>query len=418
MTRKIFCLLLFPLLLLGQDWTQWRGSERDGYVHDFQVPETWPDALTLQWETTVGEGYGSPVVHDERSFVLTRKDGREIINAVSLINGEVLWQYDYAALFQTNQYALKFGKGPFSTPLISGDKLYALGIGGTFTCLALDDGKLHWQKFLHETAPNVGTYFVGIAMSPIVFEKLVIVHIGDEVNGQMLAFDKDSGEEVWRWSGDRPGYASPIIARVDGQPQLITQSQTSCIGINPSNGELIWQIEFASKWRENIVTPLVIKDKVIVSGVKRGTSAWELVASSGGATPTQAWHSDAVSMYMSSPLLINDLLFGFSHLKKGQFFCVDPLSGKPKWIGPPRAGQNAALVTDGQHIFATMVEGGFLVMKPSAENYDIVAEYTLSERHIWAHPVLTGNNILIKDAESLRFWQIAANELSGEKLDD
>ena len=415
--RYLFLLMVLPGILLAQEWNQWRGAERNGYVTDFQPPENWPDSLQLKWETPVGEGYGSPVVRGNTAITLTRVDGREVISATSLASGELLWQYSYDAPFKTNQYALRFGKGPFSTPLVHTDLVYTLGIGGTLTCLSMK-GSLLWQKFLHESAPNVGTFFVGIAMSPLIYENLLIVHIGDETSGRMIAFDRKSGEEVWSWSGDRPAYASPILAKVDGQLQLITQSQTKYIGINPAKGTLLWQFSFESEWRENIVTPLLIENVLIASGVKRGTTAWRITKSSSGDIPEKGWHSDKFSMYMSSPLIIDETLFGFSHLDKGQFFAANPQTGEPYWIGPGRNGQNAALVTDGQFIYAVLVSGEMLVIRPSRDAFDVVARYTVSDRNVWAHPILHNNRILIKDAENLRLWQISGRNRLGEKVND
>ena len=33
----------------GQDWTQFRGPNRDGAVAAFDLPDTWPEGLQEQW---------------------------------------------------------------------------------------------------------------------------------------------------------------------------------------------------------------------------------------------------------------------------------------------------------------------------------------------------------------------------------
>jgi len=66
-TRRLFIVLAGLLVLsttsvFAQDWSQWRGSNRDGKVSGFEVPGAWPAELSPKWKVTVGLGDASPVI--------------------------------------------------------------------------------------------------------------------------------------------------------------------------------------------------------------------------------------------------------------------------------------------------------------------------------------------------------------------
>jgi outer membrane protein assembly factor BamB len=126
----VFLLLLFVQPTSAQDWTQWRGPARDGSVTAKNTPTAWPEGLRQTWRVDVGEGFSSPVISGQRAFVHARRDPEEIVVALDLKDGKVLWQQKYQATFQKNQYAVNMAKGPNATPLVAGDRLFTLGVTG------------------------------------------------------------------------------------------------------------------------------------------------------------------------------------------------------------------------------------------------------------------------------------------------
>src|SRR5512144_1572309 len=82
-------------------WPQWRGPERNGTVPAASTP-AWPAAWKRAWRVEVGEGYSSPVVSGGRVFVHSRKDPDELVTAIDLATGKVLWQSKYASAFNKN----------------------------------------------------------------------------------------------------------------------------------------------------------------------------------------------------------------------------------------------------------------------------------------------------------------------------
>src|SRR5687768_2534211 len=124
---SVAALLCFLTTAVNAQWPQWRGPNRDGAVPKASVPAAWPAKLTPKWKQTVGEGYASPVVADGRVYVHSRQDPEEVVTALDLASGKVLWTQKYQAAFNKNKYANDMSKGPFSTPLAAGGRLFTLG---------------------------------------------------------------------------------------------------------------------------------------------------------------------------------------------------------------------------------------------------------------------------------------------------
>src|SRR5687767_4766584 len=139
-------LMLTASAAFAQEWTQWRGPARDGMIPASLVPPQWPAAITRQWAVEIGEGFSSPVAISGRVFVHSRQDPEEIVTAIDLNTGKVVWQHKYQAAFKKNQYATQMAKGPNSTPLVAGSRLYTLGVTGILTAWNIADGTIADRK--------------------------------------------------------------------------------------------------------------------------------------------------------------------------------------------------------------------------------------------------------------------------------
>ncbi len=411
-SAAIYCLTLVFCLspaasnfVLAQDWPQWRGPNRDGIVTGFRSPVSWPDQLKLQWKTPVGGGFSSPVVHGERAYVHSRDDakGLEVVTSIELKTGKIVWTESYSVRFDKNQYAVAMGKGPNSTPVIFDGKLYTLGMTAIVSCFDARSGALKWRKDFSQHI-DTSKLFCGTAMSPVVDNGRLIVHVGDDRGGWIKALDGASGEEKWNLKIDGPGYASPIVADIEGVRQVVTLTDRSIIGVDVDRGTLLWRVDYKDEWNENIVTPIICDGKIVVSGVRRGTMALKVTRAGEVWTVSEAWKNRDVAMYMNSPVVDGHLIYGLSHLRKGQFFCVDGRTGKTLWITEGREGDNSSLLRAGEVLIALTTDGAVQVIKKSDKAFERIRKYQIADGAIWSHPVLFGNQILIKDSGSLALW--------------
>lgn len=401
----LFLLLSFAAVALAQDFPQWRGPNRDGIITGFTAPATWPAQLKQRWKIQVGAGHGSPVVVGQRVYLHSRVDDNEVVRAVELNTGKQLWQDSYAVAYQMNPAAMGHGKGPKSTPTFSNGKLYTFGITGTLSAYDANSGKLLWRKEYKPQFKNLEPDF-GTAMSPLVDRGVLYVHAGGSNNGALMALDANTGAEKWRWAGDGPGYSSPIVVEALGKRLIVTQSQQNIIGLWADNGTLLWKLPFETVYVQNIVTPLQYKDLLIFSGIDKGVFAIRLSYNNSQWAADQVWMNKEVSMYMSSPVLVGEVLVGLSHKNKGQYFCLDPNTGKTLWTSDPRQGENAALLTAGGLVYALDTDANLKITRASAKGLQDVKRYNAASSATWAHPALTGKLMVVKDAGTLAAWAI------------
>jgi outer membrane protein assembly factor BamB len=387
----------------AQDWNQWRGPARTGVTAAFSPPSSWPDKPRKVWETTVGAGHSSPVVSGSRAFVLTRVGDDEFVTAFEHQTGKQVWQQRYRAAYQVNPAAESHGKGPKSTPVVEGGRLFTLGITGTLSAFDTASGKPIWRKTFDREFDASSPDF-GAAMSPLVDGGSVIVHVGGNKTGALTALEVATGTVKWQWKGDGPAYASPVIAAFGNTRHVITHSRSRLVGISAVNGTLLWSVPFTTSFDQNIVTPIVAGDLVIYSGLEQPLSAIRIRESAGKWTAEPAWRIESLPMYMSTGVLSGGYLFGLTHRNKGQFFAVNPRSGKVLWTTRGREGENAALIAAAELLMATTTEGELVIAHRDATKFAVIKRYTIAESPVWAHPVPAGRGVLIKDAERLAYW--------------
>jgi outer membrane protein assembly factor BamB len=388
----------------AQEWNQWRGPSRTGAASLFVPPASWPDRPTEQWKVkSAGIGHSSPVISNGRVYLHSRLGEQEAVTAYDLASGKQIWQQTYDAPYQMNPAAAGHGKGPKSTPVIDSGRLYTFGISGVLSAFDTRDGKLLWRNDHKGEFPATSPEF-GTAMSPLIDGATLIVHAGGSRNGALTAYDAATGAVRWRWKGDGPAYASPVIASFGGTRQVITQTQGNLVGISARDGTLLWQIPFTTAYEQNIVTPLVVDGVLIYGGINKPTTAVRISQSADKWNTEQVWENADVPMYMSSPVHAKGYVYGLTHRNRGQFFCLDAKTGKTMWTTKGREGENASLVISGDLLLAATTEGELIVARQNPSAFDVVKRYTVAESPVWAHPAPAGRGVVIKDAESLTYW--------------
>jgi len=392
----------------ADEWPGFRGPNRDGFVPSAaaSLPSNWPAQLQPLWAIEVGEGYSSPVVSGDLVCVHARKADEENVTCASRASGKVLWTDKYASPFAKNPYATKMSSGPFASPLLTRGTLYTFGVNAVLTAYDAASGKIKWRR-QPEKQPVTKNMFCGSSASPLLDQGRLIIYWGDDFGGSINALDPVTGKTIWSWTGDGPGYASPIAADIGGTRQYITLSDKSVVGIEAAAGKLLWKSPFKDEWNENIVTPVVSAGLLIVSGTRHGLTGLKVARNAKNEWSAEPmWHTNDIAFYMSTPLAENGVLYGLSNKKKGQFVAVDAATGKLKWSAEGRAANQAAIVAAGSNLFALTDDGSLIVASRDPAAFKQIARYDLAPSATYAHPVLAGKQLLIKDQTHLRAFRL------------
>jgi len=385
----------------AQDWNQWRGPDRDGSVSAKAAPTTWPEKLKQTWSVEIGEGYSSPVVSNGRVFVSARRDPDERVVAINLADGKIIWEQRYSSPYQKNQYAVEMAKGPHATPLVVGNRLFTLGVNMLVAWDAATGREL-WKKDFSKTI-DTSKLFCGTAASPLAVDGNVIVLTGSDIHGgQVLSLNPATGATVWEWKGPGPGYASPVLIQIGTSKQIVIVTQESIVGLEAKAGKELWSVPFPDEWHENIMTPLWTGSNLIVSGTRQGTHSYSLAQAGGQWRATEDWHNKEVAMYMSSPVFGDGLIYAHSSKRKGQFVALEVKTGTLKWATEGREGEHASVLLTPQHVLFLTNGADLIVTKRAQSAFAVERRYEVASSPTWAVPVLLGNDILIRDANSLK----------------
>ncbi len=381
----------------AQDWPQWRGPDRDGKVTGFTAPQTWPAKLTQQWKVDVGIGDSTPALVGDRIYAFGRVDANEVVRCLDAGSGKVLWEQSYPAGHVVTGPPSAH-PGTRSSPAVANGRICTLGVGGILSCLDASDGHVLWRK--QSTNDYLGAdYDFDTSLSPIIVNELCVVDIGGKDKGTLIAFDLVSGEPKWKLDGDAPSSASPVVMTVEGQKQLVTLTAKHLIGVSLSDGREFWRVPFAAQQGNN-ASPVIDGQTVIYTGQSKGISAVKIEQQAGTFAATPVWSNPHYGARFTTPILHDGLLFGFN----GHYFCVNANTGEDRWIEDASHGNSAALVDAGAVLFGLSVNSELVAFKPDEKQYTELARYKVADTETWAHPIVAGQRVFIRDHDSVALW--------------
>lgn len=392
-------ILIGATCVIAQDWPQWRGVHRDGKVAGFTPPQKWPGELKQTWKVTVGMGDATPALVGDKLYVFTRQNADEVIRCLDAGSGKELWQESYAAQSVTGPATSH--PGPRSTPTVAEGKVVTLGVSGVLSCLDATTGKVLWRK--EEWTKAVPEYFT--AMSPIVVDGMCIAHLGGKGNGEIIAFDHNTGKLYWRWAGDGPAYGSPVLLTVESTKQVVLQTEKNIVSLAVADGKLLWQIPTPPQRRfYNSATPIVDGQTVIYTGQGQGTRAVEVKKQGDGFVIEELWSNGELGSAYNTPVLKNGFLFGLSG--RGRFFCLNAGTGAKAWTDDTSHKNFGAILDAGSVMLALPSDSELIAFKPSGKEYAELARIKVSDTPVYAHPVIAGNRIYVKDRETVTLWTL------------
>jgi outer membrane protein assembly factor BamB len=383
----------------SQDWPQFRGIGRDSRVTGFKAPSSWPAELKQEWKVSVGFGDATPILTGNKIYLNTRQGNEEVVLCLDAVTGKELWKNQYPSSAVTGPAGSH--PGPRSTPAFANGKIVTFGASAILTCLDANTGKVIWKR--ENPANVVPQFFTG--MSPLIVDNLCIAHVGTKDNGEVIALDLNTGNEKWKWSGDGPAYASPSVMTVDGKKHLIVQTEKNLMALNLTDGKLIWQIATTVQQRfYNCSSPYIDGQTIYFTGQGSGIKAIKVEKSGNEYVTKELWSNTTVGAKWNTPVLKDGFLYGFTDQKR--IYCVNAANGQTAWIDNAVSSDFATIVDCGTVIIGLPSTANLIVFKPESAAYSEVARYKVSETPIYSFPIVAGNNIYIKDAETLMLFKL------------
>ncbi len=429
-------LALVSLSARAEDWPEWRGEGRLAIWKEDGILEQFPEGgLKVTWRKPIGMGYSGPVVSKGRVVTMDYKakpdstlmEALERVVCLDEITGETIWENGWETHYR--EIMQSYHTGPRASPTIDGDRVYTLGAAGTIRCIDMATGKTIWGKDCREDYDTTIPIF-GMSSSALVDGDRAIFITGGEGGGQVKAFNKLTGEEIWRAlpTDYELGYSQPIIFESGGVRQLIIWDIQALHSLNPVTGEVYWSVPHRVQNVMAIATPVKSGNYILVSSFYSGSmlveldpakpgakKVWEVKGKSEMPTKTVGLHS-----VITTPVIEEDYFYGTCSY--GMFRGLKLMTSERVWENDKLSRQgrwgSGFLVKHGDKYFFNNDNGDLLILKLTPEgpieidrthlidpdtNSGFGPRKLFASTVNWVHPAYANKHIVIRnDHEILR----------------
>ena len=400
-------LLSLPLTgssLRSADWPQWRGPNRDGLSAETGLLKAWPKSgPKLLWKATgLGVGYSSIAIAKGKIFTMGDQKDASYLLALDL-SGKELWK---TKLGKTGgNYA-----GTRSTPTVDGDLVFGLGQFGDLLCVEAASGKERWRKNLDsDFGGKVGGW--NYAESVLIDGQRLVCAPGGKA-GTVLALDKSSGNVLWQSKEytDHSEYTSMVAAEICGVRQYVHLSHKTLAGLAPDTGRVLWQIPRRGETAV-IPTPIVSGDDVYVtSGYGVGCNLFHVSKSADAFKAEEVYAVKDMMNHHGGVVKVGEHLYGHSDSKG--WICQELKSGKTVWREKNNLGKGSITYADGLlYLRAEDGKGTVVLIEATPEGWKEHGRFDQpfrSKENSWAHPVVAGGRLYLRDMDVLLAYEVAS----------
>ncbi len=403
----------------GNDWPRMLGPSANGQSAETGILTDWSDGkLALRWSKNTGTGYGNGVASQGRWFQFDRFENAERLTCYHAETGEQLWTSESPVEYQ-DMYG--YNNGPRASAVVDQNRVYVYGVAGRLAANDVVSGRVLWEKDTKQEYGVIQNFF-GVGSTPCVFEDLLLVMVGGSPASQrndpptrldqvkpggnaIVAFNKQTGQEVYRTGNYLASYSAPIIANMHGQPWCVILVREGLLVFDPRDGKK----EVFFPWRASILEsvnaawPVVVGNRIFISETYEKGSVW---LDFDGRELKPIWvdgklqKSQAMRAHWATPVLCEAFLFGCSGRNEpdADFRCVRLADGEVQWVHRNR-DRTTCLGVDG-HLVVLGEHGLLQLVTATSERYGLIAEVDLGDKRAedgrpllespcWAPPVLS-----------------------------
>ena len=430
--RIILILLSLSLIVLADtlasDWNDFLGPERNGKSQEKIDIVPWgKTGPPVVWHKKIGVSYGAPTIADGRLFMFARHGNMARLTCMESDTGTERWQFEYPTDYE-DMYG--YNNGPRACPVVDEERVYIFGAEGMLHCLRVSDGELLWKI---DTAArfNVVQNFFGTASTPVVEGDLLIAQIGGSPPGTpkdvwasngkpppngtgIVAFNKKTGEVIYKISDQLASYASPIMATINGRRWGFMFARGGLVGFEPATGKL----DFYYPWRcpkiesVNASSPVVAGDLVFISeSYEVGSSVLQVYP--GGYKvvwkDSPRRRNQSMRLHWNTAIHHEGYLYGCSarHTNGAEVRCVELKTGKVVWAH--RVNERASLLWVNDYFIYLGERGRLMLLKCTPEKMDILSETVPRDKNgrqfieypAWAGPLVSNGLLYVRGDDRL-----------------
>ncbi|GIX00080.1 MAG: hypothetical protein KatS3mg111_3412 [Pirellulaceae bacterium] len=421
----------------GEDWAAFLGPRGDGTARERPLdPELWQPGPPLLYSLDLGTSYGGPAITDRYLFQFCRYGDQERLTCYDVRNGTPLWHRQQPVTYD-DMYG--YNNGPRCMPIVDEDLVFTYGVAGRLTCYRVRDGEIVWTRDINAEYGVVPNFF-GVASTPRIHNDLLLVMVGGSPadsqhvppgrldlvrpNGSaIVAFDKRTGEEIYRVGNDLASYSAIIVRRLTDHTMGLAFLR---------NGLLAWEVEsgqelFHFPWRSsklesvNAATPVTFDEHILLSEAYEIGSVLLRVVDD---QPRVVWQDHgplrehAFRAHWATPIAIDGYLYGCSGRNQpdADFRCVRLADGQVQWFD--RRHERSTLILVDGYLIVWGELGNLELVRPSPDQLQVVRSVDLHElidprdgrpllsAPCWAPPVLSHGRLFLRGRNKLACFRL------------
>jgi outer membrane protein assembly factor BamB len=377
------------------------------------LADAWPAAGPPRlWTRALGEGHSTIVVDGDRLYTMyrplglmsvVRRSQEEVVLAADAATGKTVWEHRFPS--PTAGYDLEYGAGPHVTPLVVGDRIFAVGSAKQLFALDKRSGKVLWSHDLMKAFASPLSDR-GYSSSPLAYKDTIILPVGGP--GQaVMAFGQQDGKVRWKQHSFMASPASPLLIELGGEPQLVVFGGEEVFGLNPDGGAILWRHPHKTEWGLNISTPVFGPDGAlfISSAYSGGSRLLQLARSGGAASVKELWFTNRMRVHFGTAIRIGDVYYGSSGDFGPAFFAgVDARTGSV--LFQDRSLSRASMVYADGKLVLLDEEGVLAIARADRAGLKVLSRASILASPAWTAPTLVGTTMYVRDRATMAAYSL------------
>jgi outer membrane protein assembly factor BamB len=388
------------------EWLQWGGPNRDFQLPASGLAASWPAAgPRLLWQRPLGDGYSSIVTDGRTLYTLFKRRTDTVVTALRASTGKTVWEtaFDAAVVSEKEKKEISpmNGTAPASTPVIAGDRLFAVTYMGRLVALDRNTGRTIWsQELWRKHGGTIVEY--GYSNSPLLYKDLIILPVGGGGHA-MMAFRQTDGTVAWKGGDSVNAMSSPMMIQMDGEKQVVTVMTREVLAVNPDTGAVLWRFPHANKTDTNVTSIVWCPGNIVLvsSAYDSATRAIYLEHRDGKTIPKELWFNKRLRVHHGDMLRIGDYVYASS----GDFgpalvTAVQISTGLLMW--QERGFSKANFLRAGDRILVNDEDGKIALVQLTPQGMKIVSQaQTPLANPAWTPPTLAGQTLYLRDRATI-----------------
>ena len=392
------------------DWTQFGGPSRNFMVDAPNLVEAFPaKGPAVLWQRPLGEGYSGLAVSDGLVYTMFLRGMEDILTAIDARTGKAVWEHAISRE-TTSHTDFSEGRGPHSTPLVVGGRVFAINTAARMVALDAKSGKLIWQHdFLKEYDGE--RLDRGYSASPLAWNDTVIAPVGGKAHS-LVAFRQKDGSIAWQKGDFTVGFSSPTLINMSGLTQLVLFFAEQVAAFNPDNGDPQWTVGHKTDWGLNISVPVYGDDGIMVltSAYSGGARGVQLTRNGTQTRAKEIWTQRKFRVHHGDAVRLGDYIYGSSgDFGPAPLTCLNVKDGSVVW--QDRGLGKSSLLWTGKQMILLSEDGELALANISPQGLKIKSRASIFHSRAWTPPSLVNGVLYARDRSALTAVDLRAGTL-------